>query len=56
MQHKQNNQLAWEVLLQQVKPDILKALKRATELNKQVKAQKQVSNKNLRKTFKSQSF
>jgi hypothetical protein len=56
MQNKQNNQLAWESLLQQAKPEIIKALKKATDLNKQIKAQKHISNKNLRKTFKSQSF
>jgi hypothetical protein len=56
MQTQPTNQPAWETLLQQAKPEIVKALKRATELNKQVKAQKLQINRKLRKTYKSQSF
>lgn len=56
MQNKTNNQPSWQSLLEQAKPDIVKALKRATDLNKQIKAQKQLSNNKLRKAFKSQAF
>jgi hypothetical protein len=56
MQTQLTNQQTWESLLKQAKPDIVKALKKATDLNKQIKAQKTISNNKLRKTYKSQSF